>query len=260
MSFTMNRRAWAGCAAVVCVVAAVACGSSTSSQQPAGALGPVAEQTIGASGGTVTSPDGTLTVAVPAGALGTDLKITVEEIAAPAPGSIGKTYEIGPTGTQFETPVTLSFKYASSELGDSAASDLEVATIVDGTWAPLAGDSVDTATQVASGTTMHLSPYSLIAAKHGASKDAGNTPDAAGGDGAADDAGDAGIADAAADAADAADGADGASACSAEVGAIGSCMNHPTFCTMYPGTHAASCTQNDGGQGYVVMCCPLDGG
>src|SRR5947209_8192135 len=130
MSFTKNRRAWASWAAVGCVVAVVACSSSTSSPQPSGALGPVAALTIGAMGGSSTSADGALTVAVPAGALGTDLEISVEEIASPAPGAIGKTYEIGPTGTQFEMPVTLSFKYVPSDLGATAAEDLEVATIV----------------------------------------------------------------------------------------------------------------------------------
>jgi hypothetical protein len=61
-------------------------------------------------------------------------------------------------------------------------------------------------------------------------------------------------------AADAADGADGASSCSLEAVAIASCLNHPTLCTTYPGTHAGTCTTNDGGIGYVVMCCPADGG
>ena len=264
MSFTKKRRAWAGCAfvmCVMCVVTSVACSSSTSTStstpQPGSAIGPVAAQTIGAMGGTVTSADGALTVAVPPGALGTDLKITVQEITAPAPGAIGKTYEIGPTGTQFEMPVTLSFKYAPAELGATAAADLEVATIAFGAWSPLPGDTVDVSAQIASGTTMHLSPYGLIAKSHGASDEAGTGGDSGGGDATVDDGGDAGITDAAADSADA---SDGASSCKPQASQVGSCLNHPTFCTMYPGTVAGACTTNDGGQGYVVQCCSADGG
>ncbi len=262
MSFTKNRRSWAGGAVVfcvTCVVAVAACSSSTStSQQPAGAIGPVAAQTIGATGGTITSADGALTVAVPPGALGTDLKITVQEITAPAPGAIGKTYEIGPTGTQFEMPVTLSFKYVPAELGATAPADLEVATIVDSAWSPLPGDTVDVAALIASGTTMHLSPYGLIAKSHGPTDEAGTVGDSGGGgDATTEDGGDAGIVDAAADSADA---ADGASSCKPQASQVGSCLNHPTFCTMYPGTVAGTCTTNDGGQGYVVQCCSADGG
>ena len=245
---------------VMCVVTAVACSSSTatSTPQPGSAIGPVAAQTIGAMGGTVTSADGALTVAVPPGALGTDLKITVQEISAPEPGAIGKTYEIGPTGTQFEMPVTLSFKYTPADLGVTAAEDLEVATIVDGAWSALAGDTVDVSASIASGTTMHLSPYGLIAKSHGASDEASTGKDSgSGSDATADDAGDAGIVDAAADSADA---ADGATSCKPQASQVGSCLNHPTFCTMYPGTVAGTCTTNDGGQGYIVLYCSADDG
>src|SRR5262245_2521689 len=100
-----RKRTWWG---VVLIFAVVACGTSPTSSPP-GSNGTHAEQTVGATGGTAVSSDGMLTVTIPEGALSADTIITVEEISSPIAGSIGVTYEIGPTGTQFKNPVTLSF-------------------------------------------------------------------------------------------------------------------------------------------------------
>ena len=66
---------------------------------------------VGPSGGAVSSSDGNLAVNIPAGALPADVTITTEPAAAPAAGAVGTVYEIGPTGTQFAMPVTLTLHY-----------------------------------------------------------------------------------------------------------------------------------------------------
>ena len=71
---------------------------------------------MGPSGGRVATSDGILAVTIPQGARSSDTQITFAEIQSPASGAIGKAYEIGPTGTQFGTPVTLSFKYTGFDL------------------------------------------------------------------------------------------------------------------------------------------------
>src|SRR6476619_578625 len=68
-----------------------------------------AEQSVGASGGTVTASDGT-SVELPPGALGGNTTITITSSSdAPTPSgvsSVGTPYVLGPEGTQFAMPVT----------------------------------------------------------------------------------------------------------------------------------------------------------
>src|SRR6476469_9161279 len=105
------------------VLISVACGSSNTSEPTPSPGTPVAQTNVGSTGGTVKTPDGTLTVDIPAGALPDDVKITVTEITAPQAGTVGKAYEIGPTGTQFAKPVTLSFAYGSFDLQGNDPAD-----------------------------------------------------------------------------------------------------------------------------------------
>src|SRR5262245_59600406 len=102
-----NRAGWF--VAFLLVVAAACSSSETNTTGPGTSTG---QGTVGPSGGQVATSDGVLTVNVPAGALAGDTNITIIEIASPAAGAVGKTYEIGPSGTQFSAPVTLTFKYA----------------------------------------------------------------------------------------------------------------------------------------------------
>lgn len=135
---------------VFCVV--TACGSSVEhSTLPAT---PLSSATIGAAGGTVTSTDGTLSVAIPAGALTTATNITVTATNPTTPGFVGTAYDIGPTGTTFATPITLTFK-VDPTLGD--ASKLTVA-LLEAAWAllPSTASGNTVATQ-----TPHLSTYAL---------------------------------------------------------------------------------------------------
>jgi hypothetical protein len=105
---------------------------------------------------------------VPAGALGTNTTITITPADPPADGAVGTVYEIGPTGTQFSVPVTLTLSYADLDLGGASESSLRVATYGAGGWQILAGASIDTAHKTVSGLTSHLSPYTLILEDSGA--------------------------------------------------------------------------------------------
>jgi hypothetical protein len=230
-------------AAVLVVAAAVACSSS---DDPAGGTPTGTSNghgTVGKSGGDVATSDGVLTVSVPAGALPADTQITITEIRSPAAGAIGKTFDIGPSGTQFTTPVTLKFKYSSADLSGTAATSLEVATIVNGEWVALANGAVDTGTQIATGQTTHLSPYGVHAKSSVHGDDGGTSADASGaGDGAVSQ--DAGVHDAGFD----------ASSCTRVAQQVGSCANHPVqICTA--GKVFTSCTDLTP-MGYSAYCCP----
>jgi hypothetical protein len=137
---------------------------------------------IGPAGGTVGL--GALTITIPPDALDRTVTISITPTTPPVPGSIGQTYEIGPTGTTFLKPVTIAIAYALAELTGRAASDFSVSTVVGGKWKAVSGPIVDTNTQTIGGTTTHLSPYAL-AANGIDTGDGGVEPDASGAGGAA---------------------------------------------------------------------------
>src|SRR4051794_28629791 len=137
---------------------AVGCGGG-SNKPPAGAP---TMTVVGMSGGALMSSDGNLAVNIPAGALPGNVTITTEPAAAPAEGAVGTVYEIGPTGTQFAMPVTLTLHYDGAALGGASESSLRVATYAGGAWQLLPGATVDTQAKTVSGVTTHLSPYAIV--------------------------------------------------------------------------------------------------
>jgi len=83
------------------------------------AVAPDAGVLIGAGGGTFTTADG-VTVEVPAGALSSNVTITVTRApnAPLPPGSraVGDAYTFGPEGTQFQHPVTVTLPFDPAKL------------------------------------------------------------------------------------------------------------------------------------------------
>lgn len=84
-------------------LALTACGGGDDPPPPANQVGPA--------GGTVSGPNGTRVV-VPAGALSAPVVITITPTAArplpPGMQGLGSTYDLGPTGTSFALPVTVT--------------------------------------------------------------------------------------------------------------------------------------------------------
>jgi hypothetical protein len=149
------------------------------------AQGALIATNIGASGGVV-GADG-VTVSIPAGALSSDVPITIRLSAAPGPdGTVSPVFEIGPTGTQFAEPITIAFDYTDSELGDLPPSDFTVETVADSgaSWTPLSQIVVDVYAHTIAGQTAHLSPYALVEQLGGAPIDSGieSSVDASAGD------------------------------------------------------------------------------
>jgi hypothetical protein len=177
-----------------------------------------AQAVIGTAGGTLSTPDGVLTLTVPRGAVDRDVLFTVGPTPAPLLGALGATFEVGPARTQFAVPATVSLRYTDGERGDAAASDLLVATVVAGLWQPLPAEHVDTAARSVSAQTPHLSPFALVTSA------ALVTPDAGG--------------------------------CAADNAPVGSCASPPRpLCAGAPGSVLYSCS-DDGDGGYMALCCP----
>jgi len=128
------------------------------------------ENMVGPLGGTFGT--GAVSVSIPPGALEQPVMISITPDAM-MPGSVGPSYEIGPTGTHFMEPVTIAFAYTQSELGAYPPSAFAVATQVGGTWQAISQPAVDPYALKISGLTMHLSPYALV--YQGGGSDAGTT-------------------------------------------------------------------------------------
>jgi hypothetical protein len=120
------------------------------------------ETTIGPAGGIVRSNDEKAEINIPAGALSEDTHITVIIASVSIAGSIGNIYSIGPDGTMFNQPATISISYDESLLSDHSESDLRLATITNNQWVVLNNSTVDIVNNIINGTTQHLSFFSII--------------------------------------------------------------------------------------------------
>jgi hypothetical protein len=204
------------------------CGGGSSQLVP---TGKTSSATIGTTGGNLASTDGALQVVIPAGALPSNVMVSVTPTTPPGSGSIGTVYEIGPTGTQFTTPITLTLQYDASKLGGTDPSMLRVATYASGGWQMLPGAKIDTQAKTVSGTTTHLSPYTLVSAATGAVcatiRGGANCSGSTGSDGTPNG---------------------GSVSCTAST-----CASAANACAGYPGAKLSGCT--DSADGFTATCC-----
>jgi len=120
---------------------------------------------IDASGGTLTSPDGQLTVTVPAGALSGATNLSITPIENTAPGGVGYAYDLEPNGTTFTQPVTLTYAPRYGQLDEATSTYDNVAVAFqhdDGTWEPLDAVTADVAHQRFSATTTHFTDFATL--------------------------------------------------------------------------------------------------
>lgn len=73
-------------------------------------------KTIGAAGGTIVSADGRAELNIPAGALSSDLAISIQPITNECPNGIGVGYDFLPNGTKFLKPATLTLHYTDDDI------------------------------------------------------------------------------------------------------------------------------------------------
>jgi hypothetical protein len=71
---------------------------------------------IGPAGGTLVSADSVVELKIPAGALSSDVNVTIQPVTNEAPGGIGLSYDFLPNGTIFSTPATATFHYLDDSL------------------------------------------------------------------------------------------------------------------------------------------------
>ncbi len=125
--------------------------------------GPATTMTIGAAGGALTSADGRITLTVPAGALTADTMLSVEPITNTVLLGIQSAYRLGPDGTTFTQPATVTFTYAAADTAGSSTDALDIGyQDSSGAWHAYGSPTLDTGASTVSVSTSHLSDWSLL--------------------------------------------------------------------------------------------------
>lgn len=118
--------------------------------------------TIGASGGTLASSDGKLTVSIPPGALSANTPISIQPVSNEGPLALGAAYRIGPENVKFNQPVQLIFHYDDQLLSGIPEDFLWIITQADdGSWNALLKSDVDKTAKTVTVLAGHFSDWAL---------------------------------------------------------------------------------------------------
>ena len=79
-------------------------------------IGSPVTKIIGAAGGTIISADGRAELNIPAGALSSDLAISIQPITNECPNGVGVGYDFLPNGTKFMIPAVLTLHYTDDDI------------------------------------------------------------------------------------------------------------------------------------------------
>lgn len=118
---------------------------------------------IGTAGGTVKSPDGSLEIEIPQGALTQETEIGIEPLTHTSASGYGNSYRLTPHGVTFKKPVTIRFFYQKHERLISNSKTLQIAYQNDkGIWTCVSGAAIDPAQKTITVPTTHFSDWALI--------------------------------------------------------------------------------------------------
>lgn len=133
----------------------------TSIGQP---LGSAVSKAIGSAGGTLSSPDGRVTLTIPAGALAANTTISIQPIENTAPNGIGSSYDFLPNGQQFAKPITVTLRYTEAEMTGTDPGLLAFGyQNSQNAWAGKTGLQVDKAAHTVSAQIRHFSRWAFYA-------------------------------------------------------------------------------------------------
>ena len=119
---------------------------------------------VGIGGGAVTTADGSVSLDFPAGALGGTTNISVTPVTDPAEGTgpWAPVVDLGPDGSSFAQPVTLSIEYKPENLPEGIPpSALHLVTFDGAGWAPVPGSTIDSIDNRISASISHFSYYGI---------------------------------------------------------------------------------------------------
>lgn len=122
------------------------------------ALGCEAEPMVGPEGGTLVSRDGRFSLEIPAGALSTEVELSVEQVECDlGEAAVGACYAGRPLGVTFQLPVEVAY-----EVDRDRVEDVALVTESSDGWRTLPDHNVDAELGVVFGSAIYLSEYGLI--------------------------------------------------------------------------------------------------
>ena len=117
---------------------------------------------IGSSGGSLSSEDGKLTIAVPANAVNTNTTFSIQPIIGFCPGGTAA-FRLLPEGLTFSTPVTLTFHYTTEEMEGTSPEFLGIAYQgTDKIWYRLPAAVMDASAKTISVPVKHFTDWSVL--------------------------------------------------------------------------------------------------
>jgi hypothetical protein len=127
-------------------------------------VGNAVTKEIGASGGSVTSLDGRITLSIPAGALSSNTPITIQPIENTAPNGVGTSYDFLPNGQQFAKPITVTLHYTDDDIAGTTPELLEFGfQNAQNAWQGKGNLQVNKASKTVSASISHFSRWSFYA-------------------------------------------------------------------------------------------------
>lgn len=122
---------------------------------------------IGSEGGVVKSPDGTIEIDIPEGALTQETEIGIQPLTHTSGGRMGSSYRLTPHGTILKKEITIRFSYQKQERLVSSAKVLRIAyQNHKGIWTTVSGTTIDPVQKTVSVKTTHFSDWGLISAMY----------------------------------------------------------------------------------------------
>jgi len=114
---------------------------------------------IGANGGTISTPDGRLTVNVPPGAVTDSTQFSIQVITNNAPHGVGDAYRLSAGGVTFQKPVAITFK---TDLISTPIESLAVLYQNDaGYWVPVLSALRNKTAKLITASSLHFSDWTL---------------------------------------------------------------------------------------------------
>ncbi len=126
--------------------------------------GPATMKSIGPAGGSISSPDGRITVNVPPNDVPGDVQFSIQPITNQAQGGLGNAYRLEPNGQKFTTPVEISLKYDDHDLEGTVPEFLAVTyQNKDGSWQSLKTTNIDEEGKTFTVSTTHFTDFEFLA-------------------------------------------------------------------------------------------------
>jgi hypothetical protein len=127
-------------------------------------VGEAQTKEIGTAGGSITSPDGRITLTIPGGALSSSTSISIQPIENTIPLGIGLSYDFLPNGQQFAKPVIVTLHYNNDELSGTAPELLELGYQNNlNVWKGTGNLQINKTAQTVSASIKHFSRWSFYA-------------------------------------------------------------------------------------------------